>query len=224
MFHIDGALYARLLSRVRDRFDRIYRDGRDAWSGVRLYPETVAALDEALTLAPDLLSRPALDLGCGRGRMTRELERRGFKSAVAADITGVAVRDAARHAAGGAVADAEAMPFAEASFGLVSELTMLSSIDPSLWPAAAREIGRVVAAGGFYVTEQVKRPAGRPLEERVETACKLPRTLDEVWGFRPEDFERLLGRDFDRLFLAAVPVRDASTDTPSWVGLFQRKE
>lgn len=212
------------MRRAHARFAEIYRDGQDAWTRVRLYPETVAALEQALALRPELVDRPALDLGCGRGRMLRELERQGVQRRVGLDLAAEALGDARPLAPWGVAAgDGVALPFRGGTFGLVTELTLLSSIEPALWPAAALEIARVVSPGGFYVTEQVQRPRGHPIEEPVDTACKLPRTLDRVWGFRPEDFDPLLGEDFDCRWLVEVPVRDPATDTPSWVGLFQKR-
>lgn len=211
-----------LCRRVRARFESIYGQRADAWSRVRLYPETVAALDEALALEPDLPTGAVLDLGCGRGRMLRELERRGFTHVAAADLSAHALRDARRHAGLAALADAAHLPFRDGAFVLATELTLLSSIEPVAWASLAREVGRVVAPSGFYLTEQVQRQPGHPLREPVETACKLPRTLDPVWGFRADDFDRLMAPGFERVLLAEVPVRDATTDTPSWVGLYRK--
>jgi len=213
-----------LVARTRERFERIYREGRDAWTHVRLYPETVTGLLTAMELQPDLVRQPALDLGCGRGRMLAELEQHGFERRVGVDLSIPALRDARRRASRGALAgDALALPFRDGAFGLVAELTLLCSLEPDLWRGVADEAARVLAPGGFLLSEQVQRPPGHPLREPVETACKLPRTLDEVWGLRPDDFDALWGRTMERVFLAEVPVRDPATDTPSWVGLYRKR-
>lgn len=207
--------------RAQRRFDAVYAAGLDAWSAVRLYPETREALREAVRLEPGLPGRMALDLGCGRGRMLAELRRAGFARSVGTDFSPAALAAARGRAANAAVADATRLPFRDGSFAAVTELTLLSSLEPVLWADVAAEIARVLAPRGFYLTEQVRRPPGWELERVVETACKLPRTVDAVWGFAPGDFERLLARDFDQLALREVPVRDLATDTPSWAGLFR---
>ncbi|HKC77611.1 MAG TPA: class I SAM-dependent methyltransferase, partial [Gaiellaceae bacterium] len=85
--------------------------------------------DVFLELVPPPVGR-TLDLGCGEGRLARDLAALGH------DVVGVDASPtmiaAARAAAPGLelhVADAAALPFADASFGLVVAFMSLQDID-----------------------------------------------------------------------------------------------
>jgi len=97
-----------------------------------------------------LLPEPAgrvLDVGCGEGRVTRDLRERGY------DVTGLDVAPTLIAAArerdpGGAYVEAaaEALPFGDASFALVVAYNSLMDVDDL--PAAVAEAARVLAPGG----------------------------------------------------------------------------
>jgi ubiquinone/menaquinone biosynthesis C-methylase UbiE len=98
----------------------------------------------------DLLPAPrgqALDVGCGEGRIARELRNRGY------DVTGIDVAprliELARESDPDgeyAVAAAEDLPFADSSFGLVIAFNVLINVDDP--QAAVRESARVLRRGG----------------------------------------------------------------------------
>jgi SAM-dependent methyltransferase len=98
----------------------------------------------------DLLPPPAtpvLEVGCGEGRVTRDLAARGHPvTALEASPTLLAAA-AERDPAGTYLAGtAEALPFADASFPLVVAYNVL--MDVADMPRAVAEIGRVLAPGG----------------------------------------------------------------------------
>jgi SAM-dependent methyltransferase len=106
--------------------------------------------DDVLPLFLDLLPAPprrTLDIGCGEGRVTRELRRRGH------DATGVDVAERLVELAGARdtggdyrVAGVENLPFEDASFDLVVAFNVLMNVDD---PArAVDEARRVLGAGG----------------------------------------------------------------------------
>lgn len=88
-----------------------------------------------------------LDLGCGEGRIGRDLRARGYR-VVGADASAAMVRLAQGHAAAAPslVADAVRLPFADGAFGLAVAYMMLHDVDRM--PEAVAEIGRVLAPGG----------------------------------------------------------------------------
>ena len=98
----------------------------------------------------ELLPPPSgrtLDLGCGEGRLTRDL------AALDHDVAGVdaspTLLSAAREAAPELelhLADAAALPLPDASFGLVVAFMSLQDVDDL--DAAVREAARVLAPGG----------------------------------------------------------------------------
>jgi SAM-dependent methyltransferase len=98
----------------------------------------------ALVPPPPLLT---LDVGCGEGRVTRDLAARAY------DVTGVdaaaALVDAARAEdprRDYVVARAEELPFGDGSFELVVAYNSLMDVDEM--PDAVAEIGRVLRSGG----------------------------------------------------------------------------
>lgn len=106
--------------------------------------------DDVLPLFYELLpegARRTLDLGCGEGRITRELRRRGY-DAVGVDVAPRLVELArARDTEGDyRVAAAEQLPFVDAAFELVVSFNVLMNVDD---PARAiEEAARVLAPGG----------------------------------------------------------------------------
>ena len=98
-----------------------------------------------------LPSPPAtvLEVGCGEGRVTRDLRRRGY------DVTGLDVSPTLVEAARGSdpsgsyvVGDAAALPFGDASFDLVVSYNSLIDVDDM--PAAVAEAGRVLRPAGRF--------------------------------------------------------------------------
>lgn len=98
-----------------------------------------------------LPSPPAtvLEVGCGEGRVSRDLRARGY------DVTGLDVAPTLVEAARDAdpsgtyvVGDAEALPFGDDSLDLVVSYNSL--IDVEDMPAAVAEASRVLRPGGYF--------------------------------------------------------------------------
>jgi SAM-dependent methyltransferase len=97
-----------------------------------------------------LLPRPGgrvLEVGCGEGRVTRDLASRG-EVVIALDASPTLVAAAAERDPGGnySVGDGEALPYEDASFDLVVSYNVL--MDVADMPRVLDEIGRVLAPGG----------------------------------------------------------------------------
>jgi SAM-dependent methyltransferase len=91
--------------------------------------------------------RSALDVGCGEGRVSRDLRARGH-DVIGVDSSAALVRHAAAADPAGAylVADAAALPFPDASFDLVVAYNALMDVDDL--DASVAEAARVLAADG----------------------------------------------------------------------------
>jgi SAM-dependent methyltransferase len=107
------------------------------------------AIDRAIA-DQNLLSpgKRVLDLGCGRGRWLRYFNRRHGVTTTGVDIAPAAVaacRARGLAAVEGSVAD---LPFPDASFDLVTSVTVLMHVPDPVKRDASREIARVLRPGG----------------------------------------------------------------------------
>lgn len=83
-----------------------------------------------------------LDLPCGGGRLTRALERSGYR-VLPADFSHWMVRESSSSAREGVRADALRLPFRDGAFPAAVCFRFLHSLPPALRNAALRELGRV---------------------------------------------------------------------------------
>jgi len=164
----------------------------------RRYVLDPVMLPRALARSP----RKALDVGCGEGRFCRMLKRQGI------DVTGVDPTQALIAAARsrdpqGAYLDAEAehLPFANASFDLV--VSYLSLIDIPDIHAAIPEMARVLNPGGSLLianlnsfntacadTGWIKNTDGRRLHYPIDNYLQERSMWSEYRGIRIRNHHR----------------------------------
>ena len=104
-----------------------------------------------------------LEVGCGEGRVCRDLRSRGFDDVVGLDASPTLVAAAGETDPGGeyVVGAAEALPFETASFDLVVAYNSLMDVDDLA--VSVREIAGVLGAGGRFcacVTHPVRARGG----------------------------------------------------------------
>jgi SAM-dependent methyltransferase len=143
----------------------------------------------------------ALDLGCGDGRLTGELDAMGL---TAADVSPVALERAARRLPDARIVELEpdaALPFDDGSFDLVLCAETIEHVrDVQL---LVSEVRRVLRPGGtLALTTPANLPLGRrpdPLSPHLRffTRRSLRRLLDEL-GFEVESLRRRSGTLFAR--------------------------
>lgn len=93
--------------------------------------------------------RATLDLGCGEGRVARDLRERGHRvTAIDASPTLLDLARAADSVSTYLVADAAELPFDDRSFDLVVAYNSLMDFDDM--PGAVREAARVLEPGGRF--------------------------------------------------------------------------
>ncbi len=134
--------------------------------------------------------RQTLEIGCGEGRVTRDLKNRGH-TVTAIDASPTLVRYAQEADPDGRylVADAAALPFPDAAFDLVVAYNSL--MDVSDMPAAVRETARVLQPDGrlcICVTHPLN-DAGRFSGEQPDAVFTISGSYLKQRSFN-EQFER----------------------------------
>jgi SAM-dependent methyltransferase len=147
-----------------------------------------AFLDEVLPA----VGRATLEIGCGEGRVARDLTARGHRvTAIDASPSLVRAASAADPESVYRVANAEVLPFADASFDVVVAYNSL--IDVQDLEAALREAARVLTPGGSMgvcVTHPV-RDAGSYVDDSASAAFVIGGSYR---GGRPS-YDRVSERD-----------------------------
>ena len=189
--------------REREFHDTLFAEGgEDARSEAGRFYEVVARSREAYDAEVETRGRGAdcLEYGCSYGLETRRLAE-AARSAVGMDISGVVIERARRAAAEAGssaqfeVAEAETLPFPDASFDLAFGSSVLHHLE--LRPSVA-EMVRVLRSSGSGVFYE---PLGHnPLINWYRNRTPEMRTPDEHPLVRP-DF------DLFREYFAGVDVR-----------------
>jgi SAM-dependent methyltransferase len=143
-----------------------------------------------LELLPAEVAGRVLDVGCGEGRLTRELRTRGWSiSGIDASPTMIELAWAADPDGDYGVADAAALPFADATFELVIAFMSLQDVDePEL---AIAEAARVLQPAGLLCTA-ITHPvnsAGRFTSDAADSPFVIDGSYLDSWR-RDDDVAR----------------------------------
>jgi SAM-dependent methyltransferase len=177
-----------------------------------------------------------LEVGCGEGRVTRDLQARGHV-VTALDASPTLVAAAAERDPDGdyRVADAEALPFADAAFDLAVAYNVL--MDVADMPRAVAEIGRVLAPGGCLcacvthpVADAGQWEGGRfVLERDLLTGAEFGGLVDHhngltmVWeGYRIPLHAYVAALEAAGLAIEALREPQPARDAPAWYAPWRR--
>jgi SAM-dependent methyltransferase len=120
-----------------------------------------ALLDQIGAAGVPLAGARVLEVGCGSGYFLSRLLDYGAGEAAGIDLMDerIAVARERYPRLELVVGDATRLPWPDASFGLVTQFTCLSSVlDPAVREAIATEMWRVLAPGGAVISYDVRRP------------------------------------------------------------------
>ena len=222
-----------------------WRSSADAYIAVQDAgdPSRTVLLDPVmLRLSGDVSGTRVLDLGCGEGRFCRMLSKRGART-VGIDATPRMAETAAARDSGGryALASADSLPFADASFGLV--VSYVTLVDIARYREAIAECARVLVPGGRMLVANLSFASASPVGREWAldaNGTKLHRRIDHylsehrqvfAWsGIRIVNWHRplqnymqaYLGVDLMlREFLEPVPEDESLRDDPWWEDTFR---
>jgi SAM-dependent methyltransferase len=175
------------------------------------------AMRRALAIAQIPQGARFLDIGCGTGRWLRRYEQRGFR-ALGMDATLRMLRAAREHGASAPLVtgDAQRLPFPDASFDAVSDVTVVQHIPLASQPQALAEMLRVLKPGGRLILVELLVGQGghvfsRTPQDWIQQVTSRGATL---LGWFGQEFLLL-----DRLFLTIVHKFLDSQSRPSNAGL-----
>lgn len=146
------------------------------------------ALRRAITIAGISLGARFLDVGCGTGRWIRRYAKLGF-APVGVDATLGMLRIARRHhtCAPLTAGLADNLPFSDAVFDALSDITVIQHIPYELQPKALREMVRVLRPGGRMILLELIRGQGshifpRPVQGWIREVESCGTTLIKCLG------------------------------------------
>lgn len=146
------------------------------------------ALRRAITIAGISRGARFLDVGCGTGRWVRRYAKLGF-APIGVDATFGMLRIARAHhtSAPLTVGLADSLPFSDAVFDALSDITVVQHIPYELQPNALREMVRVLRPGGRMILFELIRGQGshifpRPVREWVREVEFCGTTLIKCLG------------------------------------------
>jgi SAM-dependent methyltransferase len=205
----------------------------DAWGlAPVLYPDSppwfnqqidelqFGAIRRVITLARLPAGTRILDVGCGTGRWLRRYQQFGFR-ATGVDATAGMLRLAREHGTAAALTVGEAyrLPFRDATFDAVSDITVTQHIPASLQVPALAEMMRVIRPGGCLILLELiqgkdKHIFPRTPEDWIESASSCGAKLISWFGQ-----EYLL---LDRLFVRAARALAAGNGSSASQGADSR--
>jgi ubiquinone/menaquinone biosynthesis C-methylase UbiE len=150
-----------------------------------------------------------LDVGCGTGRLIRFVKEAFPRLPVAGlDLSPAYIGEARRHLspyeASFEAANAEAMPFAEDSFDLLTTVYLFHEVPPPVRRTIAREFARVLKPGGRLIFMDSLQLGDRPELDRLLKS--FPKNFHEPY------FESYLSEDLGSVF-EETGLRLASSDS-----------
>jgi len=164
------------------------------------YGHYSAAFFEAIVAPP---GRRTLEIGCGEGRVARDLARRGHNvTAIDSSPTLIRYAQAADPAGAYSLADATSLPFADGCFDVAVAYNSLMDIEDM--HAAVLEVGRVLAPGGRFCV-----CVTHPFADAGGFSGEAPDAPFAVTGsyLEPSAFEEVMERDGLKMTFAGWTYR-----------------
>jgi SAM-dependent methyltransferase len=205
-FQSDGYLSAASAERYDYQVEVLFGGGAAAMRRQALVPLREALLRRTAAgraAAGTARARPRLlDIGCGTGAFLREVKRNYPRLAVAGlDLSAPYLAVARRRLAGWSrvaliAAAAEAMPFADRQFDVVSCIYLLHELPPRVRRAVVAEIARVLQPGGTLILVDSLQTGDEPDYDAL--LDYFPVAFHEPYyaSYITEDLDQLMRPDF----------------------------
>ena len=143
----------------KNYYKTAYQNGIDIWTHL---PNKIQGAKKLIEKLP--AGGTVLDIGSGRGLITKNLAEMGFK-VIGIDFEGDIVEKANREIKNWGLqgklkfmeADVFDLPFTDTSFDGVCDFGLLENLLQEDWDSYANEINRILRPGGFYLNVSLSR-------------------------------------------------------------------
>jgi SAM-dependent methyltransferase len=180
----------------------VLHPGAPIWFNQQIDDLQRRAVQRALTLAVVASGESVLDVGCGTGRWVRRFQELGLQ-ATGVDATAPMLRLARKYGTLSPLLAGEAfrLPFADAAFDCVSDITVVQHIPRSLQPKALAEMLRVLKPGGRLILMELIRGRDKHIFPRTpnDWIQQVTECGADLVGWFGQEFLLL-----DRLFVRIV--------------------
>jgi ubiquinone/menaquinone biosynthesis C-methylase UbiE len=185
----------------KKRFNKMYELGLDLTWFDKKVPKQIRTYIKYLvsTKQINFQNSKLLEIGCGRGVFLSFLEKAGFKKTIGVDVSEVAIEFAKERVKSSQIKVEDVikgLSFSSEEFDLAAEITVLSSLNPHLWPNILKEISRVLKTNGHFISEIFVREENESMYIPQKNDSNISSELDQVYGVSRSELIRIISKNF----------------------------
>lgn len=170
------------------RYNQIYQKSIDVtWSNTELPDKVVKYLNYIKNNSENYNQLQVLDVGCGRGRLIKQLIKDGWKNITGIEIAAAAVSDLPPKIRSKIIVGDFLKQKFTSRFDVIVDITMTCSSEPKNRKPIFSKVFNLLNQGGYYL--------GEFFTEQVD--CH---DLDQTWCLNQRIFRRILEKQFVIVF------------------------
>jgi len=175
------------------RYNQIYQKSIDVtWSNTELPDKVVKYLNYIKNNSENYNQLQVLDVGCGRGRLIKQLTKDGWKDITGIEIAAAAVSDLPPKIRSKIIVGDFLKQKFISRFDVVVDITMTCSSEPENGKPIFSKIFSLLNQNGYYLGEFFTEPVNY-------------NELDQTWCLDQRNFRRILKKQFEIVFFETDP-------------------